>query len=459
MQSEDKNMDQYFKHRLKDIEVVPPQGVWDSISSSLDAKKKRRRLGLIIGLSAVASLLFAFVGGWYFSQSGYTDQEKLVHNQPQKVIQEKFAQTLPSSQPSVDNKDVTRAFVEEPTFSSKVETTQNNPVSRVVSAKSESNNPVREFLGRMMIKIFPVEGVDFQENITLLAINDGFSASDRAMIEQNMQQQKQLQQTENKSDASGFSVGVKGSPSFRFDSESKGDGYYYDASASSAGAQEYVPSITAGITVAYKKDNRLSVQSGISYDQVEQKGGAVGVSFSGHNWLGNIPISDEYSSPSPEPDNSVALVTKMGVTNFTMPAGTELALANSSESRMNSVARNYELKQQAGYIEVPVIVRYRVVDQRLGFAVLGGINSNFLVTNRASLYNKDETIANGAIDGLNSFVLSSSLGLGMDYAISPRFNITLEPTMKILFNSLNSNENASSRPYAVGVYTGLTYNF
>ncbi|HPB05375.1 MAG TPA: hypothetical protein PKX60_03970, partial [Prolixibacteraceae bacterium] len=60
MQSEDKNMDQYFRHRLKDIEVVPPQGVWDSISSSLDAKKKRRRLGLIIGLSAAASLLFAF---------------------------------------------------------------------------------------------------------------------------------------------------------------------------------------------------------------------------------------------------------------------------------------------------------------------------------------------------------------------------------------------------------------
>lgn len=460
MQNEDKNMDQYFRHRLKDFEVAPPQGVWDSISSSLVAKKKRRRLGFIIGLSAAASLLFAFVGGWYFSQSEYPDQEILVHNQPQTVVPEKFAKALPVSQSSIENADAKKIERDEFSFSSSKERVHNKPVESIASDGRENKYPVREFLSQMMAKIFLVEGASSQGQPTiLLAMNEGFSAADRALIEQNMQAYQQQQITDSKQDASGFSLGVKGSPSFRFDSEAKSDDYYYDASASSAGAQEYVPNITAGITVAYKKNSRLSVQSGISYDQVEQKGGAVGVSFSGHNWIGNDFLGDEYSSPSPESENTVALVTKMGVANLDMPSGTELATANPSASFLNSVAKNYELKQQAGYIEIPVIVRYRVVDQRLGFAVLGGINTNFLVANRALLYDKSETIANGTIEGLNPVVLSSSLGVGMDYAISSRFNITLEPTMKFQFNSLNSNGNTNSRPYAVGVYTGLTYNF
>jgi hypothetical protein len=142
-----------------------------------------------------------------------------------------------------------------------------------------------------------------------------------------------------------------------------------------------------------------------------------------------------------------------------MPEGTEVATVNTINKTANEETRNYDLQQHAGYLEIPLIVRYRIIDHRVGLHVLGGVNTNVLMTNNASLVDNKTVVARGKTEGLNTFTFSSSLGLGMSYAISERFNVSVEPTMKFQLNSLNSENYYDARPYTVGIFTGLTYNF
>lgn len=132
---------------------------------------------------------------------------------------------------------------------------------------------------------------------------------------------------------------------------------------------------------------------------------------------------------------------------------------NVTNNYASEVARNYNLKQQAGYLEIPLVVRYKIIDRRMDFLLLGGINTNVLMSNNASLVDNKEIIANGKIEGLNPLTFSSSVGMGISYAISDRFNLSVEPTMKILLNSLNKQSGYDSRPYAVGIFTGISYQF
>jgi len=188
------------------------------------------------------------------------------------------------------------------------------------------------------------------------------------------------------------------------------------------------------------------------------------VSFVGQNW-----IKDQFGSDSKELvsnptegnslSNNMTLKTQMGLVNIAMPEGVGMATVNVNNNYISEVERNYDIKQQAGYLEIPLLLRYKIIDRRLGFLVLGGINTNVLMSNNVSLIDNNQVIANGKIEGLNPLTFSSSVGMGINYAITNRFHFSIEPTMKIQLNSLNKETNYDSRPYAVGIYTGISYQF
>ena len=108
---------------------------------------------------------------------------------------------------------------------------------------------------------------------------------------------------------------------------------------------------------------------------------------------------------------------------------------------------------------MPLILRYRVVDRRLGFHLLGGLSSNFLVGNTAYYQeggNKEEI---GATSNLRPVNYSSVVGIGVDYSISKRFHVNLEPTFRYYLNSINTGSLIKSHPYTIGFFTGLLYTF
>jgi hypothetical protein len=295
--------------------------------------------------------------------------------------------------------------------------------------------------------------------------SNDFSASDRAIIAQNMGSKEESSSGKKHSS---WAVGVQASPVYRFDMNSA----TYDQASepllsvgSSEGSSNYVTNVSGGVSFEYRPGERLSVQSGLNYGEVAQNPGMVGVSFNGHNWLNDRYSFDAVKGVGSNEggvnslSNNMILKTQMGLANIEMPEGANLATVNVTNNYVADVARNYNLEQRAGYIEIPLVVRYKIIDKRIGFLVLGGINTNVLTSNNVSLVDNNVAIANGKIEGLNPLTFSSSFGLGVNYAISNRFNLSFEPTMKVQITSLNKQTTYNSKPYTVGVFTGISYQF
>jgi len=461
MQNSENKIDGLFRDKLHGHQVVPPAEVWDNIAGSLDGTKRNRRMIFVWGISLAASLLLAFLSGWYFS--GQISPRGIMQAENSAPVPTVILQQEPIQQSSTNSiVQTTRHQLSTPLYSvSNIENTSKSS-SSTISEKDLDNSSQRE---NFFMRLLSPRNSSAKSNRTniykLIAMNtsDEFTEADRAIIARNMQTRQQHNKEINKSE-SGFSVGVQGSPVYRFNGESSQSKDY--SLSGVTGSQAYQPNVSGGVAVTYKATKRLSVQSGVSYDRISQDGGEVGVSFAGHNWLAENDKEFVYTgipSDSRNTSNNVVFETEMGLTNIVMPEGASLATANSTNKLANEATKNYDLKQKASYLEIPMVVRYRIVDQRMGFYMLGGVNTNVLMSNTASLSNNSEVIANGKIEGLNPLTFSSSVGVGMNYAITERFNLSLEPTMKIQLNSLNSQNYTDARPYSVGIYTGLTYNF
>ncbi len=464
MQNSEKKIDNLFQDKFADYMVVPPVEVWDKIEASLDEKKKKRRAFFIWGMSSAASLLLAFLGGWYFSNHLNTAPELVsaVTNSSSPKVVQTDSRTVNPDQNKLLQQTESRNY-----------TATSSPkklkvaISSKVDEGCEPTSIKLDFFARLLSSrstLLKSKDSDY----SLVAMNsnnagEDLSAKDRAIIEANMAIAKNVN-AEKKS--GNWAVGVQASPAYRFNSSEKTDYALVGTSVvNQANSDQYVTNVMGGLKVEYSTGNRLSFQSGISYGEVSQRSGKVGVAYSGHNIFGGtLSEGIQYDNTknffeSTNSINNIALSTNIGVANIELPAGTEVALASPSPDFARDEVKNYDFDQRAGYVEVPLNLRVMLIEQRMGLYVLGGINTNILVSNTVALGSETEVVAKGQIEGLNPMTFSSNLGLGFNYAITKHFNFSLEPMLKFQLTSLNSQSVYNSKPYTAGVFTGLSYRF
>ena len=133
-----------------------------------------------------------------------------------------------------------------------------------------------------------------------------------------------------------------------------------------------------------------------------------------------------------------------------------LDLANSAGT---AYASNANLKQDMAYIEVPVLVAYHLIDRKINVDLTGGVSTNILVGNNASLYEGGVRTQSGETSQLRDLVYAGTVGLGLGYDLSKRVTVTLEPRLKYYLNSISTSSYINYRPYQMGIYTGVTYAF
>lgn len=459
MQNKEDNIDQLFRNRLENHEVIPPAVIWDGIVSNMEEKKRKRRMFFIWGISSAASLLLAFLGGWYLSNNYSEKQDTFVSTQGDHTptIENKV-----NMEPSVSSSEGIKAstVAKNETSSSVHYNSFNEEKDESLSVISKLEVVIMDLLSSGKVSIRSDRAV----NYNLIAMNsDDFSESDKMLIEANLRslEEKKIDKKTGK-----WSIGVQASPAYRFDQSISSLDLANDAVNKSQLSSSYNTNLTGGVKFEYNSGNRLTFQSGVNYAEVSQTADGVGIAFAGQNWINNRflvgttyqddPTKNFEYGPS---SNSVSLNTQIGNANMMLPDGAEVILSTTDNKISPEVQKNYNLDQSAGYIEIPMIVRYKLINSKLGLHVLGGINTNVLVSNNVSLASTNEIIAEGEIEGLNTLTFSSSLGLGLDYAITKRFILTMEPTVKMQLNSLNSQSGFDSRPYTVGIFTGISYNF
>lgn len=116
------------------------------------------------------------------------------------------------------------------------------------------------------------------------------------------------------------------------------------------------------------------------------------------------------------------------------------------------------LDQQFGYIEVPLEVEYSIINKKFGLNVIGGFSTLFLNENEIySVVDGNRTLL-GEATNINDMSYSANFGLGLNYHVSDKIKLNLEPMFKYQINTFN-NTSGDFQPYFIGVYSGFSFKF
>ena len=136
---------------------------------------------------------------------------------------------------------------------------------------------------------------------------------------------------------------------------------------------------------------------------------------------------------------------------------TETLNRNSAPEIINAKAEG-SLNQRFGFIEVPIEMEYALINKKLGINVIGGFSTLIVDKNEIySVVDGSETRI-GEANNINDMSYSANFGLGINYNISEKIKVNVEPTFKYQINTFN-NSSGEFQPYFIGVYTGLSYKF
>jgi len=123
------------------------------------------------------------------------------------------------------------------------------------------------------------------------------------------------------------------------------------------------------------------------------------------------------------------------------------------------VVSNARFIQNFDYIEIPLYLRYTLLDSKFDVEMLGGFSSNLLVGNQTFMESNAGKSRIGSTRDMETMNYSGTLGLGLKYGLTKRVSLNVEPRVKYFLNSLNSNASVTYKPYTIGVFTGLSYEF
>ncbi|WP_051285280.1 outer membrane beta-barrel protein [Aequorivita capsosiphonis] len=199
-----------------------------------------------------------------------------------------------------------------------------------------------------------------------------------------------------------------------------------------------------GVQVSYALNKRLSVRTGINNLDLSYSTSDIVV--------GTGPVA--VALRSVDYGSSQNVVTAIDRSTF------ESATSNNDFGQITpkSTMGNARLIQDINYYEVPLELKYAVVDNKFGVNLIGGISTLFLGNNEVSIKADNFNSVLGEANNLSSVSFSTNVGLGLDYKLSKKFTFNIEPMFKYQLNPY-TDSSVNFKPYYLGVYSGLSFKF
>jgi len=223
--------------------------------------------------------------------------------------------------------------------------------------------------------------------------------------------------------------------------------------------------VSGGFSVQYKTSKRWIVESGVYYAQNGQQSNN-SVNLLAKNMDAEASFApgevNYFSNNVRVENNTLAMNSTAGVIQFSeTPKGAELSgdFEASKTSVSNLIVPNGEFSQVFEFMEIPLFVRYRVIDSKIGVELITGLNAGIVVGNNAYIDNQYGLQNIGETQDISPVNLSGTVGVGVNYALGKHFAIALEPRFNYYLNSINTNPSVEFRPYRIGFYTGVSYEF
>lgn len=440
MDNRDANIDLLFRNGLKDYEVLPPVEVWNNIYPVV--RKKQRPVLLLRSAALVAVLLSISFLIYRWGHEVSTSSENpfiAVRDQSNKSRDNASTAGMDKAVPvrSVQKGNNQTSLLPDESDSgalsgySDPESMNLNPLAETGNLQSDYNlikpeelTAIRDFKPLANISITPdfkgLEGISYEDT--------------KAKIDR-------------------WSIMAMASPTYYLSSVTGSDGMARQINSSEQSQLSY----SGGLAFAYKINKRLSIQSGLYYSSMGQEVDGI------NSFAGFRPY--DYTKG----DHNFEVITSNGViyTN-----NTDVFLLDRSGNRVltrytNDVFDpdkahlsfiNSSLHQNFSYLEMPVILRYKFIDKLIDFNLIGGLSYNLLVNNSVTTIMDGNRYKVGTT-GLNQFMISSSLGMGLEYSLSNKFSLNFEPTFRYYLNPFGEAYGLKAHPFSFGVFSGLSYKF
>ncbi|WP_299115495.1 outer membrane beta-barrel protein [uncultured Winogradskyella sp.] len=501
--SDKKHIDRLFQEKFKDFDVMPNEAVWEGIEARLEKKKKKQRIIPIWwqlgGVAAAIVLMFA-VGNMLINNNPDTpiivntdkqqsddtknnDIDKASQKDTTQIASEDIIDSNENNKSSTvnetekasqkqlyksNNKEDIVAYQNLTSEKSKENrtnlTSKNNNENAIKTTVASTNNIKSNTTDNLEIKseseINEIINSSTKSATTVASTEkeDGKTEEDKASeilkekeikeekgqdIEEAIAEAKKINEEEK--ELRRWSIAPNVAPVY-FNSLGQGssiDAQFNDNNTSSDISMSY------GVKGSYAVNNRLKVTAGINR-----------VSF--NNTTNDvIALSDNaFASRSSNSSNGNLENVKLNssVNHASLMLLSRSSISNNTVSEAINTLQTGNLEQRFGFIEIPLEVEYRLVDKKLGVNLSGGFSTLLLNENEIFADVNGQSTQIGEANNLRDTSFSANFGVGVDYSLTDKININLEPKFKYQINTFN-NTSGDFRPFFIGVYTGLSFKF
>jgi len=449
-------IDRLFRDRLQSHEVEPPAGAWEAIRSEIN-RKKQRKLVWIRTAAASAILLLSLATGYFIGNSRH--HRSMAQSSVQNTVTPRNEAPLPSVPVNKSNKEQKNSGKASPIFAPDQQiiiTASSEPfmaqtevhITAYENTTVNVDNPTKP--GLSSSELTPVPGHDAkisftEQQLLLPGISERLALAPSSLPDDEIQVDLDEKKPGNQP-VSRFSVGGDGTPVLAYrDIQKKSS-----TGNSQFSNEEPLSTFAAGLHVQYKVSRRFGLQTGLYYS-------GMGMQISASSFSsGNKRVSTASGV-------MVANENFPGVNNST---GEINALSLYSKADENlytpntfAASDNAHIIQQFGYLEVPLLLKYRVIDSKIGLSMIGGLACHYMVSNKVFLKSSGGKSDIGSTQDVSEFNYSGAFGIGMEYAWSKKLFMSLEPTMNYYINPSYKTTTYTTHPYSFGVYTGINYCF
>lgn len=439
---ESKHIDRVFQEKFKDFEATPRDIVWRNISSKLKEKKRKRRvLPLWYKMAGVAALLALFVN---YANDLFKNTVTSTTTASTLVNDDSLNITLAS--PEYTQNMIRSSII----LNSIINNTQSLEANEAIESNAVASTV---FLNNRDPKVISLVSKD---KFTFSNYNN--SVVNAATTKENKESETSLENKKDlpipSQDNEEVSLAENNIPSKKLRVSTMAAPIYYDNFGSGTSIDSQFAnnessgeiSISYGINLAYQISEKIKIRSGIS--KVDLSYNTKNIAFTAA--VNPTALSSVNYSEGNIPNYRIENRTVQQFSNLS-------ASAEFNRASLASPTAGY-LNQKLGFIEVPLEIEYVIIDKKIGLNIIGGGSTLFLNNNMISLNSTDFSTNLGEANNLNNISFSTNLGVGIDYNISPQFELNLEPIFKYQLNTF-SRTTGNVNPYYFGVYSGFSFKF
>ena len=488
--SDKKNIDRLFQEQLKNFEATPDDAVWEHIHNRLHNNKRKRRILIPIwwklgGIAAILTLLFTVGNVMLNKTTEINTHNSVVDSNATKNASEETPKSNIDFKDVITKKEGDSKIVNN---SSKSKTLENNKTTTIANSETSTHNTKSEN------NTVTNSNIKTKKNTsnTSLAQQKRLTNNTNAIVKQipNLPKLNTSSDIKNKSEINQLlqpsenQNTVSKTPTIKEEVLNEEQNIIETPETSIENA--IAEASTTKEDEKEEKLNKWSISSNVApvYFNTLGKGSSIDNQFVNNTKDGEINMS--YGIAGTYALNH-KLKIRAGVNKLALGYSTNDVIAfNGIDARvrqgnikfkdntitfMSTESLSYvsvpeivntnikgALDQRFGFIEIPLELEYSVIAKKIGVNVIGGFSTLFLTQNEVFSVLKGDRRLIGEATNISNTSYSANFGLGLDYKISKKIKVNLEPTFKYQLNTF-SNSSGNFKPYFICVYTGLSYKF